>query len=408
MEAILQDDVFFDFGIDDLYPFPRTGLRQVDGDSRDELRSKVCRFVPKQPGVYGMLDPLGRLIYIGKSKALRNRLLSYFLPNNEEDKAGRIVQSTASIVWEMQPSEFAALLREQYLIRQFQPRFNVQGMPRRQQPVFICLGRQPAEQLYSANRHDAKAVLSIGPLAGAARANRAIEVLNRLFQLRDCSSKQKCSFTEQLQLFELEMRPGCIRLEIQSCLGPCIAACSRQQYDRQVTLAKSFLEGKSDAPVLELAKCIREAAENLQFERAAVLRDDLKAVEWLHRRATDLARARAEFTFVYPVESEELGPSAGPTKSAAKQIWYLIRRGVVEGAIAAPVTRAEQDPAHELLAGWLAGEPRVGSTFHHRPETLALVTSWFRKNRNELKKTFQPPFQHSAKARKHAATAVKV
>src|SRR5690606_25603617 len=113
------------------------------------LRADVRRYVPRVPGVYGMLDTLGRLIYVGKSKCLRNRLLSYFLPNNEEDKAGRIVQSTCAIVWEYQPSDFAALLREQNLIRVFQPRYNVQGIPRRQQPIYVCLGHAPAEQFYT-------------------------------------------------------------------------------------------------------------------------------------------------------------------------------------------------------------------------------------------------------------------
>lgn len=416
MDAILQDRPFFDFGNDALYPYARTGLCQVDGDTPEQLRSQVRHFAPKAPGVYGMLDPLGRLIYIGKSKALRNRLLSYFLPNNEEDKAGRIVQSTTAIVWENQPNEFAALLREQYLIRQFQPRFNVQGMPRRQQPVFICLGRQPAEQLYTAKRHDPKAVLSIGPLLGAARANRAVEVLNRIFQLRDCSSKQKCTFTEQLQLFELEMRPGCIRLEIESCLGPCIAGCSRGQYARQVVLAKDFLSGKCEQPVNHLTQQMREAAANLHFERAATLREDLQAVQWLHRRATDLARAKAYFTFVYPVAAEQ--SAAGPAKavpgSAAfanreqRGIWYLIRRGVVEGAVAEPMNQTERKRTGRLLEDWLAEQGRVGSSFDPRPETLALVTGWFRKNRSELKKTFKPSPAVSLQGRELLAADVKV
>ncbi len=146
----LDEPAFIDFGEDTLLPYPAPGMCRVDADSRDALRAQVKQFVPKSPGVYGMLDMLGRLIYVGKSKCLRNRLLSYFLPNNEEDKAGRIVDSTSAIVWESQPSDFAAWMREQSLIRQLQPRFNVQGIPKRLKPIFVCLGRGPAEQLYTA------------------------------------------------------------------------------------------------------------------------------------------------------------------------------------------------------------------------------------------------------------------
>jgi excinuclease ABC subunit C len=383
MEAALQDEKFTDFGKDGLYPFARTGLCCVESPDPRDLRAQVRRFVPKEPGVYGMLDPLGRLVYVGKSKCLRNRLLSYFLPNNEEDKAGRIVQSTETIVWELQPSEFAALLREQFLIRHFQPRFNVQGMPRRQQPVFVCLGRKPAEMLYTSRRFDPKATFSIGPLSGAARASRAVEVLNRIFLLRDCSSQQTCSFTEQLQLFDIELRPGCIRLEMDTCLGPCISACSRNQYESQVSEARSFLKGKCDRPLEVLESQIQQAADNWHFERAAVLREDQAAINWLHRRATDLAQARHRYTFIYPVDPY-------PSDAQQRVIWYLIRRGMIEGAIAEPRGTAEEKAAGELINRWLASDQSIGAKFVARPETLALVSSWFRKHRGELKKTINP------------------
>ncbi len=411
MDARLNDSSFIDFGDDLLYPFARVGLSRIDGhgagrspdsqtlakqigdSSRDALRSDalradVRRYVPRVPGVYGMLDTLGRLIYVGKSKCLRNRLLSYFLPNNEEDKAGRIVQSTCAIVWEYQPSDFAALLREQNLIRTFQPRYNVQGMPRRQQPIYVCLGRAPAEQFYTARQQDPKAVYCVGPLFGATRANRAVEVLNRVFQLRDCSSKQACSFTDQLQLFDIALRPGCLRMEIQSCLGPCIAACSRSVYSRQVDLARAFLEGRNDSPVDDLTVAMQRAAAGRHFEQAVTLREDLKAIAWLSRRAGDMAQARQRYTFVYPVKSQTSAQQ--PLGHASREVWYLIRRGLIEGAVAGPTTTAEKRQVDSLLKKWLANDRCVGSSFTPRPETLALVTSWFRNNRAELKQTFVP------------------
>lgn len=387
MDGMLQDitsPTFFDFGEDTLYPFQPRGMKSVEGEESNQLRTLVRQHVPKAPGVYGMLDPLGRLIYVGKSKALRNRLLSYFLPNNEEDKAGRILQSTHTIVWETQPSDFAALLREQSLIRNFQPRFNVQGMPRRQQPIHVCLGRGPAEQLYTSRSRDPRADVSLGPLMGAARASRAVEVLNRLFLLRDCSSNQPCHFAEQMQLFEIDLRPGCIRLEIATCLGPCISACSRGQYAAQVAKAEAFLAGKDDAAVSRIEAQLQQAVEQLHFERAAVLREDLRAVTWLSRRAMELAKARDSYTFVYPVEAD-----SQPQNEHKQTIWYLIRKGMIEGAVPAP-PRKNDARTNKLLRRWLAEDNCVGTSFQSRPETLALVSSWFRKNRAELRKTFVP------------------
>lgn len=379
MDAVLSDDVFVGFGEDTLYPYPPPDLQSVAADSTEHLRGQVRQQLPRAPGVYGMLDVLGRLIYVGKSKSLRNRVLSYFLPNNEEDKAGRIVQSTRAIVWESQPSEFAALVREQFLIRNFQPRFNVQGIPRRQQPIFLCLGRPPAEQFYTARRHEPKALYVLGPLFGASRAMRAVEVLNRLFGLRDCSSKQPCSFTEQLQLFDIEPRPGCIRLELGSCLGPCISGCSRSAYDRQVQRARAFLQAQDNSPVVELTSTMQRSAAGHHFERAAQLRDDLKAVQWLSRRADDIAQARERYTFVYPVEEAGRPP-----------VWYLIRRGILEGAVAAPRTTTQRRATQALLNEWFAHDKHIGTRYLPRPETLALVASWFRNQRGELKKTFLP------------------
>lgn len=379
MEATLDDEPFVDFGEDSLFPYRAPGMRRIEGESRVELRSQVKQFVPRVPGVYGMLDPIGRLIYVGKSKCLRNRLISYFLPNNEEDKAGRIVESTASIVWESQPSDFAAWMREQSLIRTLQPRFNVQGIPKRLKPVFVCLGRGPAEQLYTARHEDPKAIAWIGPLQGASRAGRAVEVLNRLFQLRDCSSSTPLGFTEQLQLFDIELRPGCIRHEIRTCLGPCIRGCSRKAYEVHVKSAKDFLAGKNDEPIAQIEQQMMRAARGLQFEQAAVLREDLRAIEWLSRRANDISRAKNSYTFVYSVAGFD-----------GQDVWYLIRRGQIEGAVAAPKTTAETAKTNRLIQRWLAQDHHIGTQFTARPETLALVTSWFRNNRAELKNTIKP------------------
>lgn len=377
-----QDATFIDFGADSLYPYRREAPPRVAADNRSDLQSMVRRSLPKTPGVYGMIDCKGRLVYVGKSKCLRSRVLSYFLPHNEEDKAGRIVQSAAQIVWETQPTEFAALLREQFLIRRWQPRFNTQGIPRRQRPVHICLGRAPAEQLYTSRSADPKSLCCVGPFSGATRASRAVEVLNRLFKLRDCSSDQRFTFSDQLQLFDIAPRPGCIRYEIKTCMGPCTFGCTRGAYDEQVDMAKTFLTGADSRAVDLLEEQMAQAAERLHFEQAARLRDDLQAVQWLARRVGDVATARKSFTFVYQ-----------PPAIDHPDVWYLIRRGVVEGALAAPKTAKQRERTEHTIANWLAHDNHVGQQYTPRPETLALVTSWFRNQRAEFKHTYRPEGQ---------------
>ncbi len=368
MDALLNQEVFIDFGSDALMPHDPAPIMRVEGDSTDKLRQAVRNSVPRQPGVYGMIDAIGRLVYVGKSKSLRGRLLSYFMPNNEDEKAGRIIQSAVEIAFETQPSEFAALLREQYLIRTFQPRFNVQGIPNRQKPVFLCLGRSPAETFFVANQPDPKYRAWEGPLFGAGRVRRAVDVLNRIFQLRDCSNQTKFTFSDQLQLFELDVRPGCFRHEIKTCLGPCIQGCSRSHYDRHVEQAREFLRGKTAGLVEQLEANMMKAARHQHYEQAIRLRDDLRVITWLCKRLEEHARARQQLTCVYSVQGCD-----------GRHVWYLIRRGVVEHALAAPRDGRQKRSVHRQVLQWYQQDNHLGAKFQRREETLAIVSGWFRK-----------------------------
>jgi excinuclease ABC subunit C len=124
------------------------------------------------------------------------------------------------------------------------------------------------------------------------------------------------------------------------------------------------------------------AAQQQQYEQAASIHQDLRAVTWLCNRAEDVATARQRFTFIYRV------PDASSRSNGS--IWYLIRRGVIEGAVAAPRNAAQAAAISPVLAQWWLQPNLVGSPFVSRPETLALVASWFRTQRAELKQTFAP------------------
>ncbi len=151
MDAIWQDEPTIGFGADPLNPYGARPIDAVGATSIDQLRQRIVQSCPRVPGVYGMLDRKGELIYVGKSKSLRSRLLSYFAASNAQEKGGRIVESARAIQWETQPSEFTSLVREQQLIRRFSPRWNVQGVPKRQRPVYLCLGEP--RPIFSCHRH---------------------------------------------------------------------------------------------------------------------------------------------------------------------------------------------------------------------------------------------------------------
>jgi excinuclease ABC subunit C len=375
MDANWQD-TFVDFGDDPLMPYGLSELARISAQRTEELKSLVSQYAPKMPGVYGMLDATGKLIYVGKSKLLRNRLLSYFMPNNSDEKAGRIVQNAETIVWEKQPSDFAALLREQMLIRRFQPRMNVVGMPKRQQQAFVCLGNGPAEQFYLSRQFEPDARSCQGPFFGVGNLNRAVEILNRLYLLRDCSPKTPMLFTNQLQLFDLEMRAGCVRQEIGTCLAPCLRTCGRQQYSEQVEKGISFLTAQSTDVIRQVEQHMIKASAGQHFEHAARMREDVRILRWLANRLAGLKRARENYSFLYEIKGMD-----------GRDIWYLIRKGGVEAAMARPKNATQWRSLRTQLARWHSSAGSVGSGYLRHEETIGLVTSWFQKQRDELLKT---------------------
>ncbi len=151
------------------------------------------------PGVYGMVDAAGELIYVGKSKRLLHRLLSYCSAHPRRDKAGRILSRAQRILWETAPHEFSALLRELELIVRWRPRFNVQGQPRRRRRTYLCLGRRPAPYLYLCAQPTRREEAVFGPITDNRHARRTARLLNDYFQLRTCTGVEM-EFAGQLRL----------------------------------------------------------------------------------------------------------------------------------------------------------------------------------------------------------------
>ncbi|MFL5640683.1 MAG: GIY-YIG nuclease family protein, partial [Gemmatimonadaceae bacterium] len=168
------------------------------------MRSTVREGAADRPGVYRMLSGDGEVLYVGKSKQVRTRLLSYFRCAYPEEKGARILRSAEKIEWDYTPSEFAALLQELRQIKRFRPRYNVAMKRDGRNYAFIKLTKAPAPKLIVVRGPTGEdADTYYGPFVGAQRVDEALRELNDALMLRDCRADMKMFFNDQTELFQL-------------------------------------------------------------------------------------------------------------------------------------------------------------------------------------------------------------
>jgi len=344
------------------------------------MRSAVKDAAADRPGVYRMLSGEGEILYVGKSKRVRSRLLSYFRCAYPEEKGARILRSAEKIEWDYTPSEFAALLQELRLIKRFRPRYNVAMKRDGRNYSFIKLTKGPASKLMVVRGPTGEdADIYYGPFVGAQRVEEALRELSDALMLRDCRSDLKMFFNDQTELFQLARTPGCIRHEIGKCLGPCIGGCTETQYTHQVALARAFLDGSDDGPINMLRTQMETLSAELQFERAATYRDKLERLEALRAQFGRLRFAVENLSFVYTVPGHE-----GEDKV------YVIRRGVVRAELSKPKSTKDRRTMKQLVDD-IFSQPAAPSAQvpTHEIDELLLLSSWFRRFPKEMKRTKQ-------------------
>lgn len=372
-DGLFDADPFAGFGPSRFRPPDEPpAAHRVRSRSPAKLHAAVKDHAPKSPGVYGMLDGRGKVVYVGKAKSLRCRLMSYFRAKSRHPKAGKILDHTRTLVWEYANDEFAALLRELELIRRFRPRFNVLGMPGPRRYVYLCLGKAPAPYAYLTRDPTGKEVARYGPFVGRGRAFDAVRRLNDWFKLRDCPSTVTMAFADQPELFPEDRAAQCLRYDIANCLGPCAGLCARTEYSAAVRAAKAFLDGRDRTVLKELTARMTAAAADLRFEQAIAARDRLRLLTWLDDRLTFLRGARKGGSFVYPLT----GPAGGT-------VWYLIHRGEVQAAVRPPRTAAEVLAATAVIDATFALPAAEDGMTYQTVDSVLLVHAWFRKYADE-------------------------
>jgi excinuclease ABC subunit C len=240
---------------------------QGDALSGPEAIARYVKHLGSGPGVYRMLDKAGEVIYVGKARNLKNRVQNYVRLGGHTNRIAAMIRSTVSMEFVNTATEAEALLLEANLIKRFKPRYNVSFRDDKSFPYIVIRRDQEAPQI--AKHRGARSLKGdyFGPFASAGAVNRTINTLQRAFLLRSCSDS----------VYESRTRP-CLLYQIKRCSAPCTGEISLEDYAKLVDEAESFLRGKTDAVQKKLNALMEEAAEKLEFERAAKYRNRLWAL----------------------------------------------------------------------------------------------------------------------------------
>lgn len=225
------------------------------------------RTLPDRPGVYRMLNDQGDALYVGKARSLKRRVTNYTMPVKLPIRLQRMIAETTQMEFVTTHTEVEALLLESNLIKKLMPRYNVLLRDDKTFPHILIKGGHDFPQLTKHRGTRCDPGHYYGPFASAGAVNRVLTALQRAFQLRTCADT----------VFSTRTRP-CLQYQIKRCTAPCVEKVSPPEYADQVNEARAFLEGKSRDIQAELAQAMQAAAENLEFERAAKLRDRIRAL----------------------------------------------------------------------------------------------------------------------------------
>ncbi len=219
------------------------------------------------PGVYRMLDAKGAVLYVGKARNLKKRVANYATPSGHAPRIARMIRDTASMMFLTTRTETEALLLEQNLIKQLKPRYNVLLRDDKSFPNILVAKDHAFPQIKKHRGAKKEKGAYYGPFASAGAVNRTLNQLQKVFLLRNCSDAT----------FDSRTRP-CLLYQIKRCSAPCVGYISEGDYATLVGDAERFLQGKSTRVQTQLARQMEEAAEAMEFERAAALRDRIRAL----------------------------------------------------------------------------------------------------------------------------------
>jgi|TARA_B110000914_G_scaffold225565_1_gene246684 excinuclease ABC subunit C len=236
-------------------------------DKGHEVIKSYLKTLDGSPGVYRMLDANGAVLYVGKARNLKKRVSNYAKPSGHSARIGRMISNTNSMMFLTTQTESEALLLEQNLIKQLKPRYNVLLRDDKSFPNIMISSSHEFPKIAKHRGRKAKGAEYFGPFASVGSVNRTLHQLQRIFLLRNCTDSD----------FSTRTRP-CLQYQIARCSGPCVGKINTKDYNQLVNDARKFLQGKSTKIQESMALEMSNASNSLEFERAASLRDRIRAL----------------------------------------------------------------------------------------------------------------------------------
>ena len=239
----------------------------ISSDIGKEVIKKELPLIPKLPGVYRMLNDKNEILYVGKAKNLPNRLKSYIAEKNYIIRTERMLSQTKKLEITTTSNESEALLLEANLIKKHKPKFNILLRDDKSFPFIFIDNKDKWPQIKRYRGKKDKEGFYFGPFASAGSANWTIKMIQKIFHLRVCDDT----------VFKNRERP-CILYEIKKCSGPCVGYIKKEEYKKTVNDAIEFVSGKSRKIQKSLSDQMEKASEDLDFEKAVILRDRIKSL----------------------------------------------------------------------------------------------------------------------------------
>jgi len=271
---------------------------------RSEHLQGILDTLPTKIGCYLMKDKGGTVIYVGKAVNLRNRVRSYFHSNQEHPRTRQLVKRIADVEWIVVGSELEALILEMNLIKKNQPRYNVRMKDDKRYP-YIKIHKSDSYPRVTVTRYMVgDGGRYFGPYTSVWAVHQTLDVLRRIFPYLTCDR----------EITGTDSR-ACLYYDINLCVGPCIGAVSVDEYRQMISDLESFLNGRTDKIVKRMKIDMQEASQDLQYERAGIIRDQLKAIE------TVVERQKVVFPNDY-VDSDVIA-MARSDREACMQVFFI-------------------------------------------------------------------------------------
>jgi excinuclease ABC subunit C len=297
----------------------------------DELAEKL-NTLPTRPGVYLMKDARGVIIYIGKAVNLRARVRSYLHPSSESPKTCRLVEKIADVEFIVTGSELEALILECNLIKKHRPRYNVRLKDDKRYPYIKVSWQDPFPRVYTVRQMHQDGARYYGPYTASWAVYETLELARRIFPYLTCNR----------QITGRDKTP-CLYYHIRLCAGPCIGAANQTEYRAIIAGLCDFLEGKTDVVVTELRQQMEAAAEKLEFERAARVRDQIQAVEKIVERQKVVSAELAD---------QDVVALARADGEACMQVFF-IRQGKLIGREYFVLEGTADEEVREIIASFI-------------------------------------------------------